>query len=301
MAREFLRWTPELTWGTFDTTSTTAQVIQLDQNNAFTMRPAPVAWQIRSASGFNRRVQTGSAKTGVQGGLNILCYGSQMTALMPAIVASPTNVLGSATIDHCLVMEDGSSTKVYRRYLGCMVSQAAFAAAESNQLMRLNMQLIAKQPATITATDFPEPAVSAYPWDAPYVFEMASGALTIGSSRVEFEEFNITIKNTLDARFMASNYLTRLKYCGRDVDWTTRFPYVTAVDRSNYEAVTAIAASITFTNSTHSMAFNFNSNNFEMKVNDDLSLDKVFLESIEGSCYFDRTAGTPNDLTVTVS
>ncbi|AGA28382.1 phage tail tube protein [Singulisphaera acidiphila] len=301
MAREFLRWTPELTWGTFDSTSTTAQIIQLDQNNAFTMRPSPVSWQIRSAGGYSRRVQTGSSKTSLQGGLNILCYGSQMATLMPAINATSANVLKSATIDHCIVMEDNSSTKVYRRYLGCMVNQAVFSASESNQLMRCNIQLTAKQPATITATDFPEPAASAYPYDAPYVFEMAAGGLTIGSSRVEFEEFNITIKNVLDPRFMAGQYLSRLKYCGRDVDWTTRFPYITSLDRADYEAVTPVAASITFTNGTHSLAFNFNANNYKMKADDDLAMDKVYLQSIEGSCFFDPTAGTPNDLTVTVS
>lgn len=300
MAREFLRWTPETTWGTYASANAHV-IIQLDQDNAFTMRPAPVPWMIRSAGGFNRRVQTGSAKTAVTGGLNILCYGSQMSTLMPAIVATSGNVLGSATIDHCIVMDDPSSTKVYRRYLGVMVNQASFAAAEANQLMRLTLQLTAKQPATITATDFPEPAAADYPYDAPYVFEHASGAFTLATSRPEFEEFNLTIKNILDGRFMASQYLTRLKYCGRDVDFTTRFPYITAVDRTDYEAVTAIAASITFTNGDYSMAFDFNSNDYIMKVGDDLGMNKVFLQGIDGSCFFDSTAGTPNDLTVTMT
>jgi hypothetical protein len=302
MARQYLRWNPEVTWGTFNTAgAATAPIIQLDQNNAFTMRPSPVSWSIRSASGFARRVQTGSSKTSVQGGLNMLCYGSQMVALAPAIFASSSNVLGSFTLDHAIVMDDTAGTTVYRRYLGCMVSQASFTSGEANQLMRMALQIIAKQPATITVTDFAEPAVSAYPWDAPYVFEMLSGAVTIGSARVELEEFNITIKNQLDPRFMASNFLTRLKYCGRDVDWSVRFPYITTVDRANYEAVTAIAGSVTYTNGAHALGFNFNSNNFEVKCDDDLALDKVHLESIDGACYFDHTAGTPNDLTVTVS
>ena len=48
MAREFLRITPEATWGTYDSGGTHT-IIQLDQNNAFTMRPKPVFFTIRSA------------------------------------------------------------------------------------------------------------------------------------------------------------------------------------------------------------------------------------------------------------
>ncbi len=120
MARQFLRFTPETTYGTYNS-SGTATFVQIDQNNPFTMRPVPVRWSIRSAGGFNRRVQTGSSKTSLQGNLNSLCYGSQMAAFSSWIFASSSNVLPSATIDHVIVMDDPSSTKVYRRYLGVMV------------------------------------------------------------------------------------------------------------------------------------------------------------------------------------
>lgn len=300
MAREFLRLKAETTWGTYNNASNPIYV-QLDQNNAFTMRANPVRWgPIRTAGGYNRRVQTGSAKTSLTGNLNILVYPSQQADLAPLIVATSANVLKSFTADHGIVMEDGSSTKVYRRYLGCMVQQASFTSGEQNQLCRWGLQLIAKQPATITSTDLPEPAVTDYPSDSPYVFENASGAFTFGSSRAEFEEFNITIKNMLDPRFMASQYLTRLKYAGRDVDYSTRFPYITTTDRSNYESVTAVSASITYTSGSNSMAFQFNSKNFLAKVDDDLALDKVYLQGVDGECYFDPSAGTPNDFSLTV-
>jgi hypothetical protein len=298
MAREYLRWTPETTWGTYDAVATPA-IIQLDQSNQFTMRKKPVEWMVRTAAAFNRRQQKGSSKYGLGGGLSMLVYDTQFATLAPALFATAGNVLGSATLDHVLVMEDVANTKVYQRYLGTMVPQVGLAAKESDQLMRLNLQLIAKATATITVTDFPEPAATAYPSGNPYVFEHA-GAFTLATSRTEFEEFNLTIKNVLDGRFFRTATLSRLKYLGRDVDLTIRFPYIVTADRAAMEAQTAVAASVTFTNGTNSIAFQFNSKNYVADVADDLSMDKIFMQAITMQNFFDASAGTPNDLLVTV-
>ncbi|WP_422929201.1 phage tail tube protein [Singulisphaera sp. PoT] len=298
MARQFLRITPETSYGVFNS-SGVKTIIQIDQANPFSMRPTPIKWAIRSAGGYNKRIQTGSSKVSYNGTLNTLMYGSQMAQIFPLIAETNPTTLSSFTVDHCLLMDDNSNTKVYRRYLGVMTQQAQISASESNQLMRLQLQLIAQKDAAITASDFPEPAVGAYPYDAPYVFEMSSGTFTLGSSRVEFEEFNLTIQNILDPRFFASQYLTRCKYCGRDVNFSTRFPYVTTVDRANFESVSSVAASITFANGAHSIGINLQSNNFYANVQDDLALDKVHLQSIDMEAYLDVTAGT--DATFTVS
>jgi|GEM_PF-4626623 len=298
MARQFLRLTPETTYGVFASAGTKT-IIQIDGANPFTMRRQPVEWAIRTAGGYNLRWQKGSAKAQYNGTLNTLMYGSQMAQIFPLIASSDNVTLPSFTVDHAIQMDDNSSTFVYRRYLGVMVQQAQISAAESNQLMRMQLQLIGQKDATITDTDFPEPAVDDYPIDAPYVFEMSSGSFTLGASRVEFEEFNLTIRNILDPRFFASQFLTRCKYCGRDVDFSTRFPYIVTVDRSNYESVTSVSAAITFTNGAHSIGVNLHSNNFYGSVQDDLALDKVFLQSIDMQAYMDVTAVT--DATFTVS
>jgi hypothetical protein len=298
MAREYLRITPETTWGTFNAGGTHT-VLDLAQSNAFTMRPSPVRWSIRSAGGYNRRRQTGSSKTAFAGNLNVIGYGSQMAALAPLFVATSGNVLGSVTIDHALVMEDSGPTTVYSRHLGVMAPTATLSCSEQDPLLRLALGLIAKQSATITVTDFAEPAVTAYPTDAPYVFEHASGAVTIGTSRSEWESFSLSIKNMIDTSFMGNAFISRAKYCGRDVDFSTKFPYVITTDRSDYEAVTAVSASITFTNGAHSLAFDMKSQNFFAKVDDDLSLDKLYLQGIDMEAYFDGTAG--NDFTLTVT
>jgi hypothetical protein len=299
MARQYLRFTPETTWGTYNS-SGTATIIQLDQNNAFTMRPAPINWTIRSAGGFNRRVQRGTAKTSVAGILNTLCYGSQMAAFAPWLFASSSNVLESVTIDHAIVMDDTGSTTVYRRYLGVMVNQVQITSGEADQLMRMQIQMTGKQPAVITSTDFPEPLASAYPNDAPYVFEMVSGGFTLGTSRLELEEFNLTVNNHLDPRFMASQYLTRLKYCGRDVDFDVRFPYITTVDRTDFEAQSPVTGLVVFTNGSHSMTFTLDTQNYIAQCNDDLALDKVHLQTLHVEDFFDASASPATDLTVAV-
>src|SRR5437763_602834 len=117
MAREYLRITPEVTWGTYNGAGTPI-IVDLDQANAFTMRPAPQMWEIRSAAGFNRRRKTGSSKTTVAGALSLAVYPSQVATLIPWICATSANVLGAVTIDHAAVMEDSGPTTVYRRYLG---------------------------------------------------------------------------------------------------------------------------------------------------------------------------------------
>lgn len=300
MSRQYLRLTTESTWGTYNSGGNTV-IVQIDQNNAFTMRAKPVRWTVRSAGSFNRRVQTGSSKTGVAGNLNMLLYGSQAAYLMPWIVANSSNVLGSMTADHVVIMDDAGNTAVERRYTGVMVQQAQITANEQDQLMRLQLDLIAQQPGAVTLAD---PAVTTYPSDPPYTFEMASGSFTLATSRTEFENFQLTIKNYLDARFFESQYLTMCKYCGRDVHWQSKLKYKITTDRTDLEAVTAVTANITFTvpsPSTHSIEWNFNTQNFFDSVEDDLALDKVHLQNLSLQSYFDTTASTPNDLAVSVA
>jgi hypothetical protein len=298
MAREYLRWTPETTWGTFDAVATPA-IIQLDQSNQFTMRKKPVEWMIRSAGGYNRRVQKGSSKYALAGALNMLVYDTQLSVLGPALFATSANVLKSGTIDHAIVMEDSGGTVIYQRYLGVMCPQVTIAAKESDQLMRLTLQLLGKATATITITDFAEPAATAYPSTNPYVFEHA-GAFTLATSRTEFEDISVSIKNTIDMRFMRSSTPQRMKYVGRDVDVTIRFPYITSADRAAMEAQTAVAASCTFTNGSSSLAMQFNTKNYIADVTDDLSLDKIYFQGISMQNFFDASAGTPNDASFTV-
>lgn len=301
MTREYLQFTNETTWGTYNS-SGTHTILQLTDSNQFTMRPVPMTWELRSAGGYNRRVQRGSSKQGIVGNLNnVIVYGSQATFWATACSATGSPLdMPSYTVDHVIQMEDGSNTKVYRRYLGCKVSQAQFSASSDSQLLRLNLNLTGKAPATITSTDFAEPAATAYPSDAPFVLEHAS-AFTVGTggSRSEFDRFQVTIANQMDATFFNAGTITRLKFTGRDVDGSLTFPYIITTDRSDFEAVSSHAASCTFTNGAHTLVFTFEGVNYTTGVSDQLDYGKVFLQGLTFADYFDSTAGTDFALTAT--
>ena len=299
MARQYLRLTPETSWGVYAAAGTPI-LIPIDKANPFTLRPTPIPWEIRSAGGGNRRVQTGSQRTSCKGSLHTLVYGSQAAALAPWICADANGVLRSVTLDHAIQLEDGGTT-AYRRYLGVMVEQAQFRCGEDDPLLRLKLDLVAQQPATISGTDLPQPAATDYPGDVPYVFQHLAGGFSVVASRAEFATFQLTVKNLLDVRFMASQYPTRIKYCGRDVDLSTRFPYIVTTDRAHLEAVDLVAASMTFTNGSHTLGFAMNSKNVIAGVGDDLALDTIFLQGIELQNFFDASAGTPNDFTLTAT
>jgi hypothetical protein len=72
--------------------------------------------------------------------------------------------------------------------------------------LRLELDLVAQQPATISGADLPQPAATDYPGDVPYVFQHLAGGFSVVASRAEFATFQLTVKNLLDVRFMASQY-----------------------------------------------------------------------------------------------
>ena len=231
------------------------------------------------------------------GRFQTLVYGSQAAVLAPWICADANGALGSVTLDHAIQIEDGSTT-AYRRYLGVMVKQAQFRCGEDDPLLRLRLDLVAQQPAAISGADLPVPAATDYPSDVPYVFQHLSGGFSVVAPRAEFAWFQCTITNKLDVRFMAGQFPTRIKYCGRDVDLSTQFPYIVKTDRAHLEAVDPVAASMTFTNDSHTLGFAMNSKNVIAGVGDDLALDTIFLQGIELHNFFDASAVTPNDFTL---
>jgi hypothetical protein len=299
MARQYLRLTPEASWGVYAAAGTPI-LLPIDRADAFTLRPAPIPWEIRSAGGGNRRVQAGSQRTSCTGALRTLVYGSQAATLAPWICADADGALGSVTLDHAIQLEDGGTT-AYRRYLGVMVARARFRCGEDDPLLRLELDLVAQQPAPISGADLPQPAATDYPGDVPYVFQHLAGGFSVVAPRAEFATFRCTVTNRLDVRFMASQFPTRIKYCGRDVDLGTRFPYLVTTDRAHLEAVDPVAASLTFTNGSHALTFGLNSRNVIAGDDDDLGLDTIFLQGIELHNFFDPGAGPPNDFTLTAT
>jgi hypothetical protein len=299
--REYLQFTPEVTWGVYDAAGVHTGV-QMTDSNAFTLRPVPQVWEIRSACSTNRRLMRGTYRTQIQGAFNnIVVFGSQAVfwATMLNLAGNPLDA-PSYTVDHAIQMEDAAGTKVLRRYLGCKVSQWQFSAASDTQLLRLNLNLIGKSFVPITTTDFPEPAPGTCAPDAPFVLENAS-TFTMGTAgaRTEFDRFQATGVHVMDPTYFNSAFITRLGVKSRNVDASVVFPYIVTADRSDLEAQSAHPASCTFTLGTHTLAFNFQAVNYTTAALDQLDYNRVFLQGITFADYFDPAAGTDFSLSAT--
>lgn len=298
-ARRYLRLTPEAVWGTYDTEAADSYIIDLDTANSYTPRVRPVSVDVRTAGGRNRRVLRVQKKKALTGNLNMLLRGTQAAAIAAWCCAAPsTDALPSMTIDYAVVHEGG--TTIYHRHLGMMVQQAQFTSNEQAQILRVALTLIGQKSETIDVDDFAEPAVDAYPTDACFTHQDLSGNLSISSSRTEFSDFNLTIQNILDAPFFESEYVTRIKFCGRNVDWTSKLLYKVETDRSNWLAGTAVSASAAFNNGSKTMTFNMKGKNHYSSVEEDIDDNKLFLTDLNMESFWDTTS-TANDLAITVA
>jgi hypothetical protein len=315
MSREYLLIYPEgnspSSWGVFPGTGSPTY-IQLTDSNAFTLRPAPVRWTLRSASGYNRRILSGSFKTMTTGALNnMVVFGSQvgfwMNWLQPyQIGGTSAYELPSCSIDHVIIDESGSQNQIQKRYLGVKVGAWSLTSNSDASLMRLSLtNLIAKQyqNPTISPSIPSDPAYNNYPpissTDSPFVHQHAStvvlGATPGGTDRhlTGFDQFTVNVRHMLDPRFFNSTQIAYLRYCGRDVDWSLTFPY--RIDASNDRVslfenqlttglgTVPITMNITYSiPSSHTLALNMETNALIGSVTDDLNFNQLFMQNITG-------------------
>jgi hypothetical protein len=298
MAKEFLRITPETTWGVYDASATGVIIADLEGANAFTGGAVPKRVSLPTAAAYNRRAITFGRRFDVGGALKMILRGSQGATIASWVDAGGAARPASMTIDHGVLLEDGTTIKRYR-FLGMLAKDATFTADSSSNILHLALSLVGKSyDKTITATDFPEPAATDYASDALYAYEQL-GALKIGSNRAEFDKFQLKITNHLDVRFNnpGSQWASRATYCGRNVDWDAELPYLTTIDRDDYESITAVAGSVTFTNGAHSLAFDMKSSNFYGQVTDNLDMSKTYLQALKMESYWNAADATDFGLT----
>lgn len=336
MAREYLVIYPEnntlggyspANWGNFPNTPSPVY-IQLTDSNAFTLRPVPVRWTIRSAGGYNRRVLSGSFKTLTTGNLNNLVifgsqanslwFGSSFAWLVPYSYSSGGSTiyeLPSCSIDHVIADESGVFTQITKRYLGVKVSAWSFTSNSDASLARLSLTLFAKsfQNSGFSPAIASDPAYSSYPGapgDPPYVHQHASANVTFGatgsaSNRYQsgFDQFTVNARHMLDPRFFNSTNIAYLRYCGRDMDYSITFPYRVDVtnDRvtlfessSTLTGVTPVTMNITYSipGTSHTFEFDFKTNSLVGTITDDLNFSQLFMQNITGWSQVDSTALT---------
>jgi hypothetical protein len=296
MPRQILRVTPETTAGVFNSAGTHT-LIDLPSDNAFTMRVDPKFWEVASFATDNNIVQTGTATADIDGSLSLLCRPGN-AALLASMIANATGAcpeLPSFTFDHGVIPEDGTCTMQYRRYLG-VKCDGGFALTNSGQgvLMMFNLKLMALTAAAITVTDFPLPLVTAYDFiESPFTFEMINGTALYGGTDISpyLTSLSYEAGNNITAFRGASKFRTTLSYRGHRPKITMGLLYYTQQFRTDFEANTAKALSLTFTSSPHSLAINFGTTNLIRQVSDDLKLGDQFQLSVQLQNTVDPTTG----------
>lgn len=277
-------------------------VVRLEGDNAFTMRPTPIQKSIRAVDGGNRKVQLTQGQTSVSGNVSTLFYPTQAPFWANLLTLNGTSGdLPSFVCDHAILMESG--TIAYRRYLGCKFDTVTLSGDSSSNLIKFAGQIIASQPqlTNITVGTFPEPSYTVFPSEIPYLFTNFSGGITMNSAtRIEYKSFSLTIDPILDGTFNEGQYISRLRYCGRDIQTDMNFVYQSTNDRNYYEAATAQTAfTATLTAGSHTCAFTMNNANYISKVNDSLPLGNVFYEDVTFQTYMDYTTGADFSITAT--
>lgn len=293
--RECLRITPETVPGTY-ASGNTPYLIRLTRDNAFTGIPEPMRYVIRDAGSSNRAAQTGYGQVGTKCSLVTPWYFSQSAALITSAIATGSGplLLPSVTIDHMTMMEDGSNTKIYTRYLGCYIRRLAISmnntAASIYAMLNIDFDFLAV--ANITVTDFPNQALASYNTDLPVIFTMSAGGVTIhAAARTSYKAFNLTIENILDVIYDESAYPQAIKWCGSNASWGADFRFKALTDRNDFQAVTAIATKLVVGDGTNVGTFDLQGKNYFTGVGDQLSLNGAHYQSLSGETYLDYATG----------
>jgi hypothetical protein len=306
--REFVRITQEATYNVFNTSPTTGQqvLISLPRDNSQTVRKTIDMIPIRSAGSNNRRVLPISNTYRVGGKLMTYVRPAQtglLATLLSGLSSGNCPNLPTFTLDHGFYLEGGGCTVELRRYLGCMADGTLTASnTAEGTMMMADLTIIGTSAAIITGTDFPTPAetdLTAIDNVAPYAFQDCAGALTIGSARTDFTSWSFAFGNKIIPFLGENATINYLTWRSRDPSVSIDNLYKSAADRIAYEALTPQAVSFTFTEGSHSVAFNLGGNNIFDPPQDDLKIgDGYFMQQLTLQNYIDPATGL--DFTVTV-
>lgn len=303
--REFLRFTKEATFGTFNGTPGTGEQfwVTLPGPNSFTMRPVPIRYSIRDPGGLNRRRLTGTEQIALSGRLMTVLHPSQADKFLNTLLTTSgtREELGSFTLDHAFLSEASSAAFLYKRYLGCKAKKVGISCSNEGENVKtmVNVDVIGSTPATITVSDMATPAPSNMASDLPYTFQDTSGALVLASTaRTQYSSFSLEVNNILDLLFDESQYAGAIRFCGRDINFSFRQRLNLNTDRTTFEGVTAFSTAVTFNNGTNTAVFTLGSRNFFTSLEDDLQLDKAYYRTINSEVYLDTSlsSGAGNDL-----
>ena len=339
MSREFLMLVQESSFMTpvaspvvWPTASASAFYIRMDGSNAFTMRPRPVIIAVPYGGGYAVDAFRVSDKLECKGRLTTKLYAGPVSAFLLGWAATQvnagltapwvtTNVVGdlaSVAIYHAIMRSDGTIKR--RVYLGCKVDSWDLDISEDSTIATLSLDITVAvaqgnqfdSSTDPTAVTFPVPTDAQMPTGGatgPYVFVHASGGLTIGSARTQFQSLKLSSKNVIARRFWASRFAQVLRFVGRSTTLeATNYYAPSPDDRTDFEGLlgfqtsgtvpyTTTGVSLALNNGTHSATFNLENNSVFTNIEDQLPLNDLYLQTSTVTNQYDPTSGT--DFTVT--
>lgn len=219
------------------------------------------------------------------------------------IGTAPCYNLPSFAIDHMIYL-DGTCATIGKRYVGCKFTDFALSCtdSETDPMVMIRGTIIGSLASDITLTDFPNPSLSAYPPDDPYlIFNTAenTGALTVGTTRHDYKNLNIDIKNVVKPFGGEKRFNQLVGWFGRDVTFSTQLLHKSNADRAAYEAGTKVTVEVLFDDGTHTVKFDFGDNVNVDAIADRHPLDDYFTQNLSFSALIDPSSAT--DLIVTTT
>ena len=288
-AQQWLKFTPESAYGTYDSAGT-AFWIRLVDDTAFDMRSVVQRQIIRSADGGNRRRQLVSARKVVAGNLKTLFYPSQAATILGAALTLTSNDLKSYTIDYYDSVQG-------MRFLGAKVGSLTVSTDSSSDYASLSLGLVAQKRDTVSLA---QPADTVFPTDTPFTHFESKGNVSIGgSTAVKYKSLSISVKNILDPTWDEDEWISSLLYCGRDVDVSIAMQYLSTTMRDDFESQSALAVSLAWARPSGVTAtLDCQSTNYIAEVGDQLRLGAANYQTINIQTFYDQAGSTDCSFTV---
>jgi hypothetical protein len=313
-AREFLYIVQESALGTpvsSPVIGTNSLCIRLIDGNSFTMYAKPVQERIPYGGGLAVTSQVVSDHYECKGQLKTKLYASQAQFLLnwalfrinsaqtsPWTTTELAGDLASCSVYHAVRKSDGT---YYRKVFGgTKVAGCRIEVSRDSTTAMLTLDLQASTQTGFgtdtgdpTTTPFPVPTEAQMPL-SPYTFNQTAGQLSIGgSTRTQYRDLSIDVKNALSGEWFESQGLSILNFFGRESTLSTTLYFKGSPDdRSPFELSTPQAASVTFENGVtgQNLTVTFNSQNVVTDLPWDLPLDKAYTQKLNMLNTFDQTA-----------
>ena len=268
MSREILRLTREATFGVRNPAPGVNDVLLLDlqQDNAYTVQPVNERWVIRSSAASNMTVMTGSAQTNLTGRLMTYLRPSNAPFLVPLATQIGTGdcrELPSFTADYGTLAEDGACAFIREAHLGCKFGSFALSCDSSPQgsLVSVSLDVTAQRNEALTAAAFPTPSLLDYDGDRPFVIQDTENRILLNGVARDPSSLSIEIRNTLMPYRGNKRFISKLGWRGRETTVTMRNLLMSRADRNDYEATAEKTLVVSFSDGVTILTFNFGPKN----------------------------------------